>query len=127
MIPVTPRDRKAAAHYFILAGEDDAAAAVLRGERDDYALVQTMAGHRDGWQDIATAPKDGTWFVTANFNATDPEYEIARYLQQVWHDFEAVGDGLFRKRETIVSEWHASNWLRATHWMPLPEAPETGK
>lgn len=116
MIPVTPRDRKAAAHYFILAGEDEAASAVLRGERDDYALVQTMAGHRDGWQDIATAPK-GVQIVGLCAHRGSLHYGV---IVGIKHDL------IEQRPDWVLDEWTGRS-SKCTHWMPLPEAPETGK
>lgn len=76
------------------------------------------------WEPIDSAPRDGSWFATANFASDTPEFEVGCYLPQKWSSYEPAGDGLFRRVDTIVFEWTHSNFHRATHWMPLPPAPE---
>lgn len=77
------------------------------------------------WQPIESAPRDGSWFVTVNANARDPEYEVGRYQPYEWNRFVEVGEGLFRQQAETVSEFTQNNWHRATHWMPLPTPPST--
>ena len=78
------------------------------------------------WHPIGTAPRDGSWFVSANFNAAEPEYDLHQYAPYNWETFEPVPgeDGLFRKTVTPVSEFSGSNFHRATHWTALPDALE---
>jgi hypothetical protein len=66
----------------------------------------------DGWQDIATAPKDGTEILTfspANDKAMFP---------------------VNRKPRMVINKWCVGAWWRTsaeampTHWMPLPAPPE---
>jgi hypothetical protein len=73
-----------------------------------------------GWQPIATAPKDGTKFLAAlcvtNIHAGNSWWE----MHVIWPDDE-------------TGEVHSDceqGWSRIddySHWMQLPEAPETGK
>lgn len=73
------------------------------------------------WQDIATAPKDGTevllfWNdrtghgITVGKWSTDP---YSRYPQPFWDTDRGIRHGKRWSREVYV-----------THWMPLPAPPE---
>lgn len=83
------------------------------------------------WLPIESAPKDGSYFVIANFgDEHDPfddcpnEYEIAQFNPYGADKFVEVEGGLFRKEHTVYQEFRANNFHRATHWMPLPEPPK---
>ena len=79
------------------------------------------------WQPIETAPRDGSYFVTANFSEPFPEdgeYEISHYRPMNWTTYEPADGGLFRKVEQVLTEFRSDNFHRATHWMPLPEPPK---
>ena len=70
------------------------------------------AGGAD-WQDISTAPKDGTRFVAVGQNyGLDSEAQhtcIAQWLAGCWVE---------------VSDWNGASKLKyLTHWMPLPPLP----
>ena len=74
--------------------------------------VTTPAGGAD-WQDISTAPKDGTRFVAVGQNyGLDSEAQhtcIAQWLAGCWVE---------------VSDWNGASKLKyLTHWMPLPPLP----
>lgn len=76
------------------------------------------------WKTIESAPKDGTWFMICRADEGFDSYEIGAYDPLVSSEYEHVGNGLFRRSETIAYEWRGfNNFHRATHWMPLPEAP----
>ena len=65
------------------------------------------------WQDISTAPKDGTRFVAVGQNyGLDSEKQhtcIAQRLAGCWVE---------------VSDWNGASQLKyLTHWMPLPPLP----
>jgi len=75
------------------------------------------------WQPIETAPRDGSWFITANFNGCD-EFEVSRYGPVSWPDYVALGNGMHERIDRIVSEFTSDNFHRATHWMPLPPPPK---
>lgn len=54
------------------------------------------------WQPIATAPQEGTWFLT-------------------WGEKEDYG--LCRVLPWMADEPAYDKWGDATHWMPLPAPP----
>ena len=65
------------------------------------------------WQDISTAPKDGTRFVAVGNNyGLDSETQhtcIAQWFRGCWME---------------VSDWNEASELKyLTHWMPLPPLP----
>jgi hypothetical protein len=77
-----------------------------------------------GWQDIATAPRDGTdVLVWAQFAG-----EISGP-----HDNFEMGIAAYNFGTTDFAgyEWNALGgdayavWCRPTHWMPLPDAPRS--
>ena len=77
------------------------------------------------WQPIETAPRDGSWFVTANFNVDYPEFETGCYSPFSFREYVEREDGLFQAVDKTVMEWaNFNNFNRATHWMPLPAPPE---
>lgn len=74
--------------------------------------VQEDAGGAN-WQDISTAPKDGTRFVAVGQNyGLDSEAQhtcIAQWFRGCWIE---------------VSDWNGASKLKyLTHWMPLPPLP----
>lgn len=70
--------------------------------------LQGAAPPSQGWQDISTAPKDGTWIAVAS---THNRYYrgAVRFEDGQWRRDDDEPDTLFE---------HA-----ATHWMPLPVPP----
>ena len=64
-----------------------------------------------GWQDIASAPKDGT-FVLVTDARHPPCHLIARFKHNTWWGQQT------QTGRAIV-------WREATHWQPLPEPPAT--
>jgi len=78
------------------------------------------------WQPIETAPRDGRYFLTGNFNNSFDEfgeYEIARYDARVVDRYVNVGNGLFKKEPRTLYEFTSDNWHSATHWCEIPKAP----
>ena len=80
--------------------------------RDPADSVTAPAGGAD-WQDISTAPKDGTRFVAVGQNyGLDSEAQhacIAQWLAGCWVE---------------VSDWNGASKLKyLTHWMPLLPLP----
>jgi predicted RNA-binding Zn-ribbon protein involved in translation (DUF1610 family) len=57
-----------------------------------------------GWQDIATAPRDGTWILLYARNWGKP-------VVGIWD----------RQRQFWAEGYHGLD--RPTHWMPLPDLP----
>ena len=83
-----------------------------RAARAPADSVTAPAGGAD-WQDISTAPKDGTRFVAVGQNyGLDSEAQhtcIAQWLAGCWVE---------------VSDWNGASKLKyLTHWMPLPPLP----
>jgi len=76
------------------------------------------------WQDISTAPKDGTWFLICRDDEGFDSYEIGCY-EPLTHDrFEPAEGGLYRKVPVKILDHRGfNNFHRATHWMPLPAPP----
>ena len=73
----------------------------------------TTPADRANWQDISTAPKDGTRFVAVGQNyGLDSEAQhvcIAQWFRGCWIE---------------ASDWNgASELAYLTHWMPLPPLP----
>lgn len=63
-----------------------------------------------GWQPIETAPRGGTCFLASRQERG-----------------ESVGGIVVARRKTGWSEWYTvpGDWsFKASHWMPLPAAPE---
>ena len=84
----------------------------LRAARAPADSVTAPAGGAN-WQDISTAPKDGTRFVAVGQNyGLDSETQhtcIAQWLAGCWIE---------------VSDWNGASKLKyLTHWMPLPPLP----
>lgn len=82
------------------------------------ALDQAATALRDltAWQDIATAPKDGTW-ILATVAGKHPETSVPWVpCSTHWNDGEWTDD-----------DWMEGDWPRdpyePTHWRPLPSAP----
>jgi hypothetical protein len=65
-----------------------------------------------GWQDISTAPKDGTFILI---------YPSSCWVEDVEHDYEVS------YWDEDFGRWHFSalpdDYTGPTHWMPLPPAP----
>lgn len=84
-----------------------------------------------GWQDISTAPKDGTSVLMAWSAIAIPE-DGPRWFQTVgwWDDrfecyAEKAGEFLYRSAWTDgqVGSYGEARELEPTHWMPLPAPP----
>lgn len=73
-----------------------------------------------GWQDISTAPRDGTWFLICREDEGPESYEVGCFDPQTWSAYEPAENGLYRKVERVVNEWRGfNNFHRATHWTAL--------
>ena len=62
------------------------------------------------WQPIETAPKDGTWILLYD------EQDVIEVGW--WESFDCPGGG-------AMIGWCVDRVTHPTHWMPLPEPPET--
>ena len=88
---------------------------VIDADRAARAPADSVTAPAGGanWQDISTAPKDGTLFVAVGNNyGLDSETQhtcIAQWFRGCWME---------------VSEWNEDSELKyLTHWMPLPPLP----
>lgn len=85
------------------------------------------------WQEISTAPKDGTTVIGAYFNVRWADSHMNGRIVKVWWQPEfdafisscrlmqmAAGYTINGKTE----ELHSPEIEAVTHWMPLPPAPE---
>jgi hypothetical protein len=72
------------------------------------------------WQDISSAPKDGTWILLFEASMEMP-VSIGAYNR-----FEIRGEnGKFIPGEWGMAEWDGlPSHCSPTHWMPLPDPPE---
>lgn len=88
--------------------------------REDIARAILAERQRDQWQDIATAPKDGTKILLTNAGEgmivdlgyyVEPEYRQPHEppLTKWWRCGRGHGYG-----------------MQPTHWMPIPAAPKGG-
>lgn len=73
------------------------------------------------WQDIATAPRDGTWVLLAGGSINygwcrddRPPAVTSQYMDGCWQ-FAWYDSGYYGEYET------------PTHWMPLPSPPREGE
>ena len=75
------------------------------------------------WQDISTAPKDGTRIVL--FGVPHGSYYVRE--KRYWA-FGAVGPKEVGEGYFYGSLWqrNGGTWENPTHWQPLPNPPEDG-
>jgi len=64
---------------------------------------------REGWQDIATAPRDA---VIVGLRVNAAEASQPAFVGQLYDLFP----------DCIVDRW-TGKWVRCSHWMPLPASP----
>lgn len=79
-----------------------------------------------GWQDIATAPRDGFEVIVMYMHVDTQIVHNAFYASEEdgW-DIEDVGWWSYDKSE--VSRIKLDGWMAPTHYMPLPAAPTTSQ
>lgn len=95
--------------------------------RDLRASPPPPATALAAWQDISTAPKDGTWVLCLAKRATVPVIAshqfstggIGRWIDKDASDFSGHDD----PSEAWIEYWN-SNSYTPTHWMPLPPRPD---
>ena len=96
-------DQRAAVDQLVTTAQN-----YLNGER----LTSSPSPAGGEWRDIATAPRDGTWFW-------------AYWPVAAEHDQQRVTQWLDDAEE---SRWVDSadfcDWISPTHWMPLPTPPQ---
>lgn len=124
LVPIraTPQQLEAAA--FNLSAEIGADEAMKLGPHIELAYELLVAAAPasplpgGGWQDISTAPKDGTPILITRPTSYPAEeaYHVVR-----WEEV----DGFW-----FCHDGKSDTWLRGpdpTHWMPLPAAPTGAK
>lgn len=76
------------------------------------------------WQPIETAPKDGTWILVYGKGTKDESEPRKIAVAQ----FTNWLNGTYRKGWWWQFAWYDGGYYgefdRATHWMPLPDAPK---
>ena len=79
------------------------------------------------WQDIETAPKDGSWYIIINAEDGPSSCEVGKYEPLLHTHYIPEGDGgLYRAEQRKYYDWRGfNNHYRATHWMPIPPLPES--
>ena len=83
------------------------------------------------WRDISTAPRDGTKILGFEPDGLHgPTYAVIYwYTQEPFPGYEPAENGLFRQvfYGEAYSWWEGADYspFNATHWMPLPEPPES--
>jgi len=81
------------------------------------AALKADAEHcGDGWQDISTAPKDGTVLLLA-----DGEMVLRGSFKE---DYLSGETGWFDEHWDDYSTGSTFTPLKPTHWQPLPPAPQ---
>lgn len=72
------------------------------------------------WQDINTAPRDGTWFLArGDFGRHAGDYEVLRFAGENGTAGQH-GPFIWATPSSETSVWAESV---PTHWMPLPTPP----
>jgi len=71
------------------------------------------------WQDISSAPKDGTRILLCN---DDHVVETGCWVNSWWERWERTNKTTQKLVKDDASYW--SGCCNPTHWMPLPKAPE---
>lgn len=120
------------AWLFVEEKRDD----VTKGGWDDTAdrkCVEYVRSDTQGWQDIATAPKDGTPIIGLYWNVDWADFSSKGRIEKCWYqpEFEAFISGCHETRMHIghtfadgeTSKLHSPCIENVSHWMPLPGAP----
>lgn len=75
------------------------------------------------WQDISTAPKDGTEILLFTHHEADEYLDESFDAVQIglWDDGNHAPGSAFHREPG----WCQQKIGKPTHWMPLPKAPST--
>lgn len=83
------------------------------------------------WQDIGTAPRDGSFIL---LHVPDAQLETGPVTIGMFFREELRGeDGRFKPGLWYPADWsgwlatdgdNSPSWCNPTHWMPLPEPPK---
>ncbi len=75
------------------------------------------------WQDIATAPKDGTWVLVYTDKIPDEGSDVRNICVAQWSDY--LNGGTTEPRWMFA--WYDGGFYgdcgQPTHWQPLPSPP----
>lgn len=80
------------------------------------------------WQDMSSAPLDGSQFLAALSNgwvtiiSGHPRWAKERTRYEWWRSSSGLSIP-YEPSHPKDTNWGATDTLRATHWMPLPKAP----
>ncbi len=99
--------------------------AQLASLAEDFARhrVEALAA-REGWQPIATAPKDGTdiFVISHRWLCPVPAYYVSSvYLAEEYGDALYMEEGWYPSLKFLFDMPEAT--LEPTHWRPLPVGP----
>jgi len=81
------------------------------------------------WQDISTAPKDGTWILIAGSSRQPQEWDAPNY-DLGYDEYGTHGLMVFighwvQGKSKFTDQWDDYYGPEyPTHWMPLPKSPE---
>lgn len=101
-------------------------------DRVKARAVLEQAEPVEQWQDIATAPKDGTWIIAirpeCSFGQWDRVVIVCwsdDYKKWIWPDdvFDVYKDDINENDDEGLCKHDPYQSLDFTHWMPLPAAP----
>ena len=84
------------------------------------AIERAVLEAQEGWRDIESAPKDGTYILAANAHGAwiahwSPVAPSGYRFEKPW-------------RSVMLNHWHMpknAQYGPPTHWMPRPPAPST--
>ncbi|AGH30759.1 hypothetical protein SUAG_00033 [Sulfitobacter phage pCB2047-A] len=82
------------------------------GYFDSGCSLEVETPEPNGWQPIATAPKDGTGFL---------------YFQKLPFGQKWIGSAIYHEGKCLHVQWSGEecDWttINPTHWKPLPDDP----
>lgn len=91
----------------------------VRAARAAIAALQPQ----DGWQDIASAPRDGTRVLLWMEPTPDPRYVSNDPAQPVMASYVIWSDAMKREGMRDGWSWYGPVRCHPTHWRPLPAPP----
>lgn len=102
----TPAKQALETYERLLAASDGSKTPVTI--EDDLFIRTALTASSQAWQDISTAPRDGTWILITNTSNWGGKYRKVR-------------EARWNKRDSSWGPFTTSNSI--THWMPLPPPP----
>ena len=80
-----------------------------KGEVDGREVLDYVTTRHDGWQSLATVPRDGSWVLTYRAGIISQ----SRWQQDMFGEWVLGGKG-----------WSYPAWDPPTHWRSMPAPPE---